>query len=129
MRLEAGAATHDEPGAEAWASLAVLTQVRNGPCFKDPLKKTCSVPCFPLCSSKMLLWHVGHMPMLPLSAQLVLLGLSLVLGQMLEKRRVQWLSEAGVALLLGVSMGVLSRVFSISKTYMDWLSFSVRRPC
>ena len=78
--------------------------------------------------SKTLLWHVGDMPLLPLPAQLVLLGLSLVLGQMLEKRRVQWLSEAGVALLLGVFMGVLSRVFSVSKTYMDWLSFSVRGP-
>jgi hypothetical protein len=57
--------------------------------------------------------------------QIVLLALSLGLGQWLEKKHIDWMSEAGVALLLGVLMGVLSRIFTFSKTYVDWMSFSV----
>ena len=57
--------------------------------------------------------------------QLVLLGLALGLGQWLEKKKVDWLGEASVALLLGLAMGILARVFTLSHTYVAWMGFQV----
>lgn len=57
--------------------------------------------------------------------QLFLLALALGLGQWLEKKKVDWLGEASVALLLGVAMGILSRIFTFSKTYVAWMGFQV----
>ena len=60
--------------------------------------------------------------------QLVILGAALGLGQWLEKKKVSWLGDAGVALLLGVLVGILSRVFTFSKTYISWMGFQVPPP-
>lgn len=58
--------------------------------------------------------------------QLVLLGLALSLGQWLEKKKVDWLGDASVALLLGLAMGILARIFTFSQTYVAWMGFQVR---
>ena len=60
--------------------------------------------------------------------QFILLAIALAAGQWLEKRRVAWLGEAGVALLLGIVMGMLSRAFTFSATYVSWMSFQVGHP-
>ena len=39
--------------------------------------------------------------------QIALLAATLVVGHLLAKRRVLWIGEAGVALLLGLSVGLL----------------------
>ena len=57
--------------------------------------------------------------------QCVLLAVALAIGQWLEKRKVAWLGEASVALLIGILMGLLSRVFTFSATYVSWMSFQV----
>lgn len=62
--------------------------------------------------------HVAH-------SQLILLGLALGLGQWLEKKKVDWLGEASVALVLGLAMGILARVFTLSHTYVAWMGFQV----
>jgi hypothetical protein len=61
-----------------------------------------------------------------LDVQLVLLGLALGLGQWLEKKKIDWLGEASVALLLGLAMGILARVFTLSHTYVAWMGFQVK---
>ena len=55
----------------------------------------------------------------------MLLAVALAIGQWLEKRKVAWLGEASVALLIGILMGMLSRVYSFSATYVSWMSFQV----
>lgn len=62
-----------------------------------------------------------------LDLQLILLAVALGIGQWLEKKKVDWLGEAGIALLLGIAMGILSRVFTFSKTYVAWMGFQVGR--
>jgi hypothetical protein len=57
--------------------------------------------------------------------QLILLGLALGLGQWLEKKKIDWLGDASVALLLGLAMGILARVFTLSHTYVAWMGFQV----
>ncbi len=51
--------------------------------------------------------------------------MALAIGQWLEKRKVAWLGEASVALIIGILMGLLSRVFTFSATYVSWMSFQV----
>lgn len=64
------------------------------------------------------------------NTQLVLLALALGLGQWLEKKKVDWLGEASVALLLGLAMGILARIFTFSQTYVAWMGFQVsKRAC
>ncbi len=63
-----------------------------------------------------------------LHLQLVILGAALGMGQWLEKKKVNWLGDAGVALLLGVLVGILSRIFTFSKTYISWMGFQVPPP-
>lgn len=46
-----------------------------------------------------------------------------MVGRALTAYRIEWLSEAGVALLLGVFTGAVARAASISSTYLSWLSF------
>lgn len=60
-----------------------------------------------------------------LDGQLALLGLALGLGQWLEKKKIDWLGEASVALLLGLAMGILARIFTLSHTYVAWMGFQV----
>ena len=55
----------------------------------------------------------------------MLLAVALAVGQWLEKRKVAWLGEASVALIIGILMGLLSRVFTFSATYVSWMSFQV----
>ena len=60
-----------------------------------------------------------------LLTQIILLAVALGIGQWLEKRKVDWLGDAGVALLLGIGMGTLSRLFTFSATYVAWMGFQV----
>ena len=57
--------------------------------------------------------------------QCILLAIALAVGRWLEKRKVAWLGEAGVALMLGILMGMLSRAFTFSATYVSWMRFQV----
>lgn len=115
----------------AAASRAVLTQV---PAFVPHHQQFASPPCQ---SGQMIMSQtamalqldvLGRQPIADVRvwSQLVILGASLGLGQWLEKRKVDWLGDAGVALLLGIVVGVLARVFTFSKTYMSWMGFQVR---
>ncbi len=76
-----------------------------------------SKPCMPWMLVARLIRHCNM--------QMILLGVALGLGQWLEKKKIDWLGEAGVALLLGIAMGILSRVFTFSKTYVAWMGFQV----
>lgn len=57
--------------------------------------------------------------------QMVLLGLALKIGQLLEWKKVWWMSEAAVALILGILMGWLAKSTGKDETFREWLSFKV----
>ncbi|GAQ86855.1 Na+/H+ antiporter [Klebsormidium nitens] len=56
--------------------------------------------------------------------QLVLLGSAFVCGHILRRRKIYWMHEAGSALLMGVVVGLLSRIFNTEEAFRRWLNFS-----
>lgn len=56
----------------------------------------------------------------------MLLALSLIVGQVLERRNVNWLSEAGGALLIGIVIGLVLNVTSTNIVYEGLFEFSTR---
>lgn len=61
--------------------------------------------------------------------QAVLLGLAMMLGQVLERNKIDWMSEAGGALLMGIVVGLILNVSNISTAYEDVFRFNVRSYC
>lgn len=57
---------------------------------------------------------------------MVLLGLSMVIGDFLHRRQVKWIGEAGVALVLGTVFGGLVNAGGGGSQYENWLDFKVR---
>mmetsp|Transcript_5583 Transcript_5583/g.14202 ORF Transcript_5583/g.14202 Transcript_5583/m.14202 type:complete len:698 (-) Transcript_5583:324-2417(-) len=60
---------------------------------------------------------------LGLVTQLLLLFTTLCIGHFLEKKRVMWIGEAAVALLLGMFVGVIVRYAYTDKKYDEVMSF------
>ena len=60
---------------------------------------------------------------------MLLLGVALVVGQMLEKNRIDWMSEAGGALIIGVVLGLtVNLVNNINPEFENMFKFNVRTP-
>jgi hypothetical protein len=61
------------------------------------------------------------------SVQMLLLGLSLILGQFFERSGINWASEAGVALVVGIVLGLIVTLASnVNSSYYDFFKFQVR---
>ena len=122
-------------GESFGASRAVLTQVRFVHTSDSSLpppphteRWATSAAEDSACATPMWLLIIQKAPFLSQTntcLQCVLLAVALAVGQWLDKRKVAWLGEAGVALLLGILMGMLSRAFTFSSTYVSWMSFQV----
>lgn len=61
---------------------------------------------------------------LVLLLQLLLLGLALIIGRVLQRYEVKWIGSAGSALVLGVLAGLLSRAVGLGSEYLDKIAFS-----
>ena len=60
---------------------------------------------------------------------MLLLGVALVVGQILEKNRIDWMSEAGGALIIGVILGLtVNLVNNITPDYENLFKFNVWGP-
>jgi hypothetical protein len=58
--------------------------------------------------------------------QMLLLGLSLILSQFLERNDINWASEAGVALVVGIVLGlVVTLASNVDSSYYDFFKFQV----
>jgi len=55
--------------------------------------------------------------------QILLLFTTLVIGHFLERRGVLWIGEAGVALLIGMAVGVIIRFAAASESYREVMTF------
>lgn len=60
---------------------------------------------------------------------MLLLGVALIVGQLLEKNRIDWMSEAGAALIIGVVLGLtVNLVNAITPDFENMFKFNVRNP-
>ena len=58
------------------------------------------------------------------ATQVFLLALALVLGHLLQRKKVMWLGEAATALLLGLVVGVVcTYALPMSDVYLSWIGF------
>lgn len=57
---------------------------------------------------------------------MLLLGVALVVGQILEKNRIDWMSEAGGALIIGVVLGLTVNLATNMIDYENLFKFNVR---
>ena len=58
------------------------------------------------------------------ATQVFLLALALVLGHLLQRKKVVWLGEAATALLLGLVVGVVcTYALDVSAVYLSWIGF------
>lgn len=61
-----------------------------------------------------------------LVSQMLLVGASLMLGHWLELNKVDWMSEAGASLIVGILVGAVLKVAPFSTEYESVFHFSVR---
>jgi hypothetical protein len=73
--------------------------------------------------SKRARWQPARAPRM----QMALLGVALIVGRVLERNNVHWLSEAGGALIVGVAMGVVVTLAkNLNHSYYSLFKFNVR---
>lgn len=66
-------------------------------------------------------------PTAPALSQMLLLGVALTVGQFLERNNINWMSEAGGALIVGIVLGlVVTLANNVSHWYSDFFKFDVR---
>eukprot|EP00803_Ostreobium_quekettii_P001444 evm.model.scf_1418.4 EVM.evm.TU.scf_1418.4 scf_1418:37200-39302(+) len=55
---------------------------------------------------------------------MALLGVTMIIGHLLDRKQITWMSEAGAALLLGIVIGYVGKVAAKdSTTFHKWLQF------
>ena len=58
---------------------------------------------------------------------MLLLGVALTVGQFLERNNINWMSEAGGALIVGIVLGLLVTLANnVSQSYSELFKFQVR---
>jgi hypothetical protein len=67
---------------------------------------------------------------LQVMVQMSLLGLALAVGQVLERNKINWMSEAGGALIVGILLGLIVTLASnLNYNYYSFFKFNVRIMC